>query len=90
MQLNIFTTSPSAAAPAGSRSDTTAGRDESASAQIRLVRGILADLLLKDDFAFENTLLLSAVSEDLNRIVLELENLAGLQRMFELWVSDAP
>jgi hypothetical protein len=90
MQLNIFTTSPSAAAPAENRSDTTAGRDESASAQIRLVRGILADLLLKDDFAFENTLLLSAVSEDLNRIVLELENLAGLQRMFELWVSDAP
>jgi hypothetical protein len=63
---------------------------EPASARIRRAHGLLADLLSEDEFEHENGLLLGAVSEPLNRILLELDQISGMQRLFELWVQDAP
>lgn len=62
----------------------------SASVRIRQARQLLEDLVLEDDLDGDNGLLLTAVAFELNRILLELEQFAGLQRMFELWVQDAP
>ena len=63
---------------------------EHPSARIRHVRGLIENLLLEDDLEHENGLLMSSVEYDLNRIVVELDQIAGLQHMFELWVEDAP
>jgi len=63
---------------------------ERPSARLRRVRGLIEDLLLEDDLEHENGLLMSSVEYDLNRIVVELDQIAGLQHMFELWVEDAP
>lgn len=60
------------------------------SARIRHVRGLIENLLLEDDLEHENGLLMSSVAYDLNRLVVELDQIAGLQHMFELWVQDAP
>ena len=65
-------------------------RVERPSARLRRVRGLIEDLLLEDDLEHENGLLMSSVEYDLNRIVVELDQIAGLQHMFELWVEDAP
>ena len=62
---------------------------EPASARIRRAHGLLRDLLSEDEFEHENGLLLGAVAEGLNRILLELDQISGLQRLFELWVQDA-
>lgn len=64
-------------------------RNDAASLRIRQARQLLEDLVLEDEFQTENGLLLAAVSESLSEILLELEQLVGLQRMFELWVQDA-
>ncbi len=90
MQHSLFGTSRNVVAPAEKRNDNRnqhAGRDDSAAEKIREARGILADVLLRDDLAFKNTALLGAVADDLNRIVLELEQSAGLQQLFELWIT---
>jgi len=63
---------------------------ERPSARLRRVRGLIEDLLLEDDLEHENGLLMSSVEYDLNRIVIELDQISGLQHMFELWVEDAP
>ena len=65
-------------------------RTERPSARLRHVRGLIEDLLLEDDLEHENGLLMSSVEYDLNRIVIELDQISGLQHMFELWVEDAP
>lgn len=87
MQHSLFTTNQSAVEPAETPtvSEIRRGRDECASAKIRQARELLCDVLLTEEGA-----LLGAVSEDLDSIALELESLAGLQRLFELWVADAP
>lgn len=56
---------------------------EPPSARLRVVREMLADLVLEDDLDQGNGLLLSSVAVDLNEILLELDRLSGLQRMFE-------
>jgi hypothetical protein len=61
-----------------------------ASVRIRQARQALEDLVLEDELETENGLLLSAVAYELNGILLELDQLAGQQRMFELWIQDAP
>jgi hypothetical protein len=61
-----------------------------ASIRIRQARQLLEDLVLEDELDTENGLLLSAVAYELNGILLELDQLAGQQRMFELWIQDAP
>jgi len=65
-------------------------RRERPSSRLRRVRGLIEDLLLEDDLEHENGLLMSSVEYDLNRIVIELDQISGLQHMFELWVEDAP
>jgi hypothetical protein len=65
-------------------------RPERPSVRIRRVRVVLENLILEDDLGEENSLLLSAAAHELNRILLELDHIAGLQQMFELWVQDAP
>jgi len=89
MQHKLFTTSPSAAEPAERKTAPAdeSSRSDSAAGKIREARGILADLLLKDELAFGNSLLVGAVAEDLNRMLLELDQAAGLQQLFELWIS---
>jgi hypothetical protein len=61
-----------------------------ASVRIRQARQLLEHLVLEDEFESDNGLLLGAVAESLNEMLLELDHLAGLNRMFELWVKDAP
>jgi hypothetical protein len=65
-------------------------RIERPSARLRHVRGLIEDLLLEDDFEHENGLLMSSVEYDLNRIVVELDQIAGSQHMFELWIQEVP
>jgi hypothetical protein len=90
MQLKIFPTSLNAVAPAETKAESRpsdrTGRDDSPAERIRKAREILTDLLLKDELAFQNTLLVGPVAEDLNRIALELEQSAGMQQLFELWI----
>ena len=89
MQHSLFTTSPNAAAPAERKiervRENESSKGDSAAEKIREARGILADLLLRDELAFGNSLLVGAVAEDLNRMLLELDKAAGLQQLFELW-----
>jgi hypothetical protein len=61
-----------------------------ASARIRQAHQVLADLLLVDEMGYGGDLLLGAVAESLNEMLLELDQISGLQRLFELWVEDAP
>ena len=58
---------------------------QSASAEIRRARDLLRDILLREDET-EETVLVGKVSERLNEIVLDLDNLAGLQDVFDAWV----
>ena len=55
-----------------------------ASAEILRARDLLRDILLREDET-EAVVLVGKVSSDLNEIVCTLDNLAGLQKMFELW-----
>jgi hypothetical protein len=89
MQHSLFTTSPNAADPAERKTASVdeSSRSDSAAGKIREARGILADLLLRDELAFGNSLLVGAVAEDLNRLLLELDQAAGLQQLFELWCT---
>jgi hypothetical protein len=89
MQLKIFTMSRSAAetvetksAPKAPAGIATGPEDESRARRIRRVREFVGDLLLEDE---ANDLLVGVVSEGLNRIMLELEDLAGRQELYELW-----
>jgi len=61
---------------------------EPASARIRRASKLLEDLLLEDDLG--SISLIGQASEGLNRILLELDQVAGVQRLFELWIQDAP
>jgi hypothetical protein len=84
MQLSIFKTSPSVAAPAEKRSEAgKAGENELPSARIRRARELVGDVLLEDEER-----LLGLVSERLNSMMLELDTLAGRQKLFELWISQ--
>jgi hypothetical protein len=56
----------------------------SASAEIRRARDILRDVLLRED-EIEETVLVGQVSTGLNEITCQLDNLAGLQHLFEVW-----
>jgi hypothetical protein len=76
------------ALPLGASSRTE--RREPASARIRQAHQVLADLLLVDEMGYGGDLLLGAVAESLNEMLLELDQISGLQRLFELWVEDAP
>jgi hypothetical protein len=63
---------------------------EPASLRIRQAHTVIANLLLEDDLEHENGLLLGSVTVDLNEILLELDRISGLQRMFEAVMLDAP
>jgi hypothetical protein len=54
------------------------------SARIRQAVELLRDLLLAED------VLIGVVASRLDTLTFELEQLAGTQRLFELWVQDAP
>jgi hypothetical protein len=56
----------------------------SASAEIRRARDILRDVLLRED-EIEEAVLVGQVSTGLNEITCALDNLAGLQHLFEVW-----
>jgi hypothetical protein len=60
---------------------------ECACARIRLASQVLRELLLKDELAFGKTLVIGVVSSRLDEIQGELEQLAGMQRLFETWVE---
>ena len=47
----------------------------------------VARTLLKDELAFGKTLVIGVVSSRLDEIQGELEQLAGMQRLFETWVE---
>lgn len=72
-------TRPSAASPVAPKSETG-----SASAEILRARDLLRDVLLREDET-ENIVLVGQVSTGLNEIVCTLDNLAGLQHLFEVW-----
>jgi len=55
-----------------------------ASAEIRRARDILRDVLLRDDEG-DDAALTGQVSTGLNEITCQLDNLAGLQHLFEAW-----
>jgi hypothetical protein len=59
---------------------------ECGSARIRQAVEILRDLLLDDG----DDVLIGVVAARLDAMTCELEQLAGTQRLFELWVKDAP
>jgi hypothetical protein len=61
-----------------------------ASARIRQVSALVGDLLLDDDLELDKGLLMGTVAERLDSLRLELEELAGQQHMFELFMNDAP
>ncbi len=63
---------------------TPAAGAEQGSARIRQALEILRDLLLAED------VLIGVVASRLDVLAFELEQLAGTQRLFELWVQDAP
>jgi hypothetical protein len=56
-----------------------------ASAEIRRARDLLRDVLLRDDDEGDGVALIGEVSTGLNEIVCTLDNLAGLQHLFEVW-----
>jgi hypothetical protein len=59
---------------------------DSPSTRIRQARSSLANLLLEDELA-QDDVLVGPAAEGLNRIVLELDDLAGCQELFELWIG---
>jgi len=73
------TTSRSAASPAARKS-----APNTASAEILRARDLLRDVLLREDET-EETVLVGKVSNGLNEIIARLDNLAGLQQLFEVW-----
>jgi hypothetical protein len=79
---------PNGAARAGKRKEEGRHpqRCETPSARIRSARYVLGELLLKNEFGYGGELLVGDVAESLNRILIELDHLAGLQELFELWV----
>ena len=58
---------------------------ESASARIRQAQDVLRTLLLDDDLEGEKSFLSGSIAVRLDRLQLELGQLAGLQTLFELW-----
>ncbi len=74
--------SPSAANRAGKLNANTGAP----SALLVELRDAIRDLLLRHDM--DQECLASRVAEELNRLVLELDHLRGLQYLFELWVYD--
>ena len=74
-------TLPSAAPPAAPRSASSA----SASAEIQRACDLLRDLLLREDEADEDMVFVGEVRDGLNEIVCRLNDLAGLQTLFEVW-----
>ena len=61
---------------------------KSAADRIRQASEILKDLLVDDDLV-SGILLIGPVSESLNEVVMELDNLSGLQNLFEMWITAA-
>lgn len=57
-----------------------------ASERMQRAREILTDLLCCDGFDDEQ-MLPGKVSEGLSAVVLELDSLAGMQKLYELWVG---
>ena len=57
-----------------------------ASTQIRAARSLLCELLVRDDRSGE-AVLVGTVREVLDRAVLRLDQLAGMQELYELWVG---
>ena len=83
---NDSSTARSAANPVAPKSATKG----TASAEILRARDLLRDVLLRDDETdgeAENAALVGEVSSRLNEIVCALDNLAGLQHLFEVWSS---
>lgn len=76
------------AVPPAATAPTPPALAEPASARIRRASKLLEDLLLEDDLG--SISLIGQASEGLNRILLELDQVAGVQRLFELWIQDAP
>jgi hypothetical protein len=60
--------------------------EKKGSVRIRVARSVLCDLLMLDDSETE-IVLAGPVSACLNEIVLQLDELAGRQQLFELWVG---
>jgi hypothetical protein len=59
-----------------------------ACSRIRLASQVLRELLLKDELAFGKTLVIGVVATRLDEMQAELEQLAGMQRLFETWIQD--
>ena len=78
---NDSSTDRSAANPVAPKSASTAS---AASAEILRARDLLRDILLREDET-EDVVLVGQVSTGLNEIICILDNLAGLQQLFEAW-----
>jgi hypothetical protein len=76
---NDLSTGRSAAKSAAQKSEPS-----TASTEILRARDLLRDLLLREDET-EDAVLVGQVSSGLNEIVCTLDNLAGLQHLFEVW-----
>ncbi len=59
---------------------------ERASRRIRRARSILCELLMCDSLG-DGSLLVGCVNEALDAAQLELEQLAGQQELYELWIG---
>jgi len=86
---------PQTSSVSSPRSDSSTGRSaashaapksepSTASAEILRARDLLRDILLRED-EIEEVVLVGQVSIGLNEIVCTLDNLAGLQHLFEVW-----
>lgn len=62
-------------------------RELRASREISAACDRLRDLLLVDDMNFGNALLVGCVAERLDSLILELKQLEGLQKLFEMYVD---
>jgi hypothetical protein len=88
MRITDSRTSLSVVKTAAKKSAAPTGTGELCASRIILTaRAELRDLLLKDDLAYSGSLLLGPVAEDLDRITIELDSLAGQQKLFELWID---
>lgn len=77
----------SVAASAGKKLEIENGNNESGSARIRQAGWLLREITLRDKYGSESFLSVM-VAERLNELVIELDELAGAQLLFELWIGD--
>jgi hypothetical protein len=80
---------PSVAASAGKKCETESGikLDDSGSARIRCAGALLREIVMRDACGPESFLSVM-VAERVNEVILELDDIAGMQLMFELWVGE--